>query len=203
MPVDEKRLKEVCDRIDTADRRDDNLGLYMVLLQANRQAWPDAWLEKAERTHSALIQTRYEESQARQRLSDAVPGSPEESEARAALEAASRRNRTATRSWRWARQPQRAVRRRVPSKVRREVIAEWEETGRVCGICRQPVAPEEAIHVYHDAPTALDGTSDKENLRVGHARCNSELGDGTILHTRALERSRARKATELGRSEGQ
>jgi 5-methylcytosine-specific restriction endonuclease McrA len=196
MPVDEERLEEVRVYIETADRRDDFLGLYMVLLQANRQSWPDAWIEKAERAHAALVPTRHEISRAGQQLADAVPGSPEEGAAREDLEAASRRNRTALRSWRLAGKPERAERRRIPPKLRRELIDEWEAAGRICGLCHHPVAEYDRIEVHHWVPSAAGGTSVKANLAVTHQRCNNEFGDGTVVLMQAWERSLARRATE-------
>jgi 5-methylcytosine-specific restriction endonuclease McrA len=203
MPVDEERLEEVRGNIETADRRDDFLGLYMVLLQANRQSWPDTWIEKAERAHAAFVRTQHEMSRAWQRSADAVPGSPEEGAAKEDLEAASRHFRTALRSWRLARQPERAKRRRIPPKVRRELIDEWEAGGRICGLCHHPVAENDRIEVHHWVPTAEGGTSEKANLAVTHQRCNNEFGDGTVVHMRDRERSLARRAAGLPGGNGQ
>jgi HNH endonuclease len=193
MPVDEERLEEVGDLIEKGDRRDDNLGLYMILLQANREGWPDNWIAWAERAHAVLVQARRCENLAWRNLSAAKPGTQEADDAKAAHETAMRRTSNASRNWRRAREPERSKRRKVSAKIRKEVVAEWEASGRICGICRNPVGEEDAFHVYHDCPTSAGGTSEKENLRVGHARCNSEFGDGSILHIRARERSRLAK----------
>jgi HNH endonuclease len=189
MPVDEERLEEVRGCIETADRREDFLGLYMVLLQANREGWPDNWIAWAERAHATLVGARREEREAWRAFTAAPSGTVDALDARAVYETAMRRARNASRNWRRACEPERSKRRKVSSRVRKEVIAEWETAGRICGICRCPVGVEDAFHVFHDLPTVGGGSSDKENLRVGHARCNSELGDGTILHIQARERS--------------
>jgi HNH endonuclease len=202
MPVDDVRLEKARDLIEKGDRRVDYLGLYMILLQANREGWPDTWIAWAERAHAVLTQARRDETHAWRALSAAEPGTQEADGAKAAHETAMRRTSNASRNWRRAREPERSKRRKVSAKIRKAVVAEWEASGRICGICRNPVGEEDAFHVYHDLPTSAGGTSEKENLRVGHARCNSEFGDGSILHFRARERFRVRKEAEKA-DEGQ
>jgi hypothetical protein len=54
---------------------------------------------------------------------------------------------------------------------REERLAIWERDGRRCGICGEPV-PLELLEVDHILGTARGGSSDQENLRASHRRCN-------------------------------
>ena len=52
----------------------------------------------------------------------------------------------------------------------------WNEQGRVCYICLQPVTLEEANH-DHVVPQSKGGSNGAENLRLSHRKCNSARGN--------------------------
>lgn len=60
----------------------------------------------------------------------------------------------------------------MPRGLFAEVLA---RDGLVCGICADPVAPND-VHIDHVRPIALGGETVAENLRVTHRGCNLAKG---------------------------
>jgi hypothetical protein len=60
-----------------------------------------------------------------------------------------RRRKTALQRYDRAAHPDEARERRIPLALRRVVIAEWETAGRLCAICGQVVAHDDAIQIHH------------------------------------------------------
>jgi 5-methylcytosine-specific restriction endonuclease McrA len=69
--------------------------------------------------------------------------------------------------------PERVTARRISKVDRRELYAEWEASGRQCGICGAVVVAGSLTHIDHVLPVADGGTRDLANLRVTHQRCNA------------------------------
>lgn len=70
-------------------------------------------------------------------------------------------------------------RKRLPlsPSVRRRVIERDES---ICGLCGEPVGPDEKLHIDHIVPVVLGGTDDEDNLQVAHASCNLSKGARTL-----------------------
>jgi hypothetical protein len=69
--------------------------------------------------------------------------------------------------------PEKAQARRISKPDRRALYAEWEASGRHCGICGEVVAEGQPTHIDHVLPVADGGTRDRANLRVTHQHCNA------------------------------
>lgn len=61
----------------------------------------------------------------------------------------------------------------IPDWLRRLVL---ERDGNVCGICGEPIAPGQAVHIDHVVALAKGGRTVAENLQPAHAVCNIRKG---------------------------
>lgn len=68
----------------------------------------------------------------------------------------------------------RVKRRELPKSVRSFVHFRDQ---RMCGICDQPIRPDEVAHLDHVVALSRGGTNDPDNLRMTHAECNVKKGD--------------------------
>lgn len=56
--------------------------------------------------------------------------------------------------------------------------------GRWCWLCNKDILPEQQVTVDHVIPISLGGSHAIDNLRLAHARCNSDRRNGMppVLH---------------------
>lgn len=73
----------------------------------------------------------------------------------------------------YVQRPPAAFRPRIPATVRAELLSAPE---RLCGICRGPIGPEDAIHIDHIMPFSRGGPTDITNLQLAHMTCNIRKG---------------------------
>lgn len=71
-------------------------------------------------------------------------------------------------------QAQRAARRKrrgpkLSKTTRAKVI---ERDAGMCGICGQPILPDQQTTIDHILPIAAGGTNALDNLQLAHSRCN-------------------------------
>ena len=49
-------------------------------------------------------------------------------------------------------------------------------SSRICGICNEPIRPDEEIHFHHTIPHSHGGKTEIANSQVVHAKCNQMIG---------------------------
>ena len=49
-------------------------------------------------------------------------------------------------------------------------------SNRICGICNEPIKPDEEIHFHHTIPHSHGGKTEIANSQVVHAKCNQMIG---------------------------
>ncbi len=58
----------------------------------------------------------------------------------------------------------------------------WERDGGICGLCGDPVAFDNIMHIDHIVSLKHGGGHERENLQATHRQCNIKKGAGASPH---------------------
>lgn len=69
-------------------------------------------------------------------------------------------------------------RKRISNEVKKAVYAKLHNNDNICVLCKQPILPDEKVHIDHIIPVCEGGKNELSNLQVVHGSCNLFKGWG-------------------------
>jgi 5-methylcytosine-specific restriction enzyme A len=89
----------------------------------------------------------------------------------------------------------RQPRKHITKSTRKDILDQFNASGRICALCGKAVEAHEKLHLDHIIPVAEGGMGDASNLQYVHERCNMMKSSIPVDNAKKKLRLRALRST--------